>query len=123
MIPMRTYRLRVNKSGDIQKLRYINLRCGSKPFNCTSGKIVGCGMADFDSQMQEGIIEWIQVLPEYRGKKIGQLLVNELLLRMKTMAKFATVSGQMNNPSSPEKLYRKCGFVGNDIWHILRSKK
>lgn len=80
-------------------------------------------MADFDSQMQEGIIEWIQVLPEYRGKKIGQLLVNELLLRMKTMAKFATVSGQMNNPSSPEKLYRKCGFVGNDIWHILRSKK
>lgn len=79
-------------------------------------------MADFDSEMQEGIIEWIQVLPEYRGKKIGQMLVNDLLLRMKPMARFATVSGQVNNLSSPEKLYRKCGFVGNDVWHILRKK-
>ena len=39
------------------------------------------------------------------------MLVNELLLRMKPMARFATVSGQVNNLSSPEKLYRKCGFV------------
>lgn len=93
-----------------------------KAVHCVNGKIVGCGMADFDSEMQEGIIEWIQVLPEYRGKKIGQMLVNDLLLRMKPMARFATVSGQVNNRSSPEKLYRKCGFVGNDVWHILRKK-
>ena len=50
------------------------------------------------------------------------MLVNELLLRMKPMARFATVSGQVNNLSSPEKLYRKCGFVGNDVWHILKKK-
>jgi GNAT superfamily N-acetyltransferase len=81
--------------------------------------IVGCGIADFDKELHEGILEWIQVIPAYRGQKIGQLLVNELLKRMANIAKFATVSGKVNNPTSPEMLYRKCGFVGNDIWHVL----
>lgn len=81
--------------------------------------IVGCGIADFDKELHEGILEWIQVIPAYRGQKIGQLLVNELLKRMSNIAKFATVSGKVNNPTSPEMLYRKCGFVGNDIWHVL----
>ena len=22
----------------------------------------------------------------------------------------------------PEELYRKCGFSGNDVWHILRKR-
>lgn len=37
-------------------------------------------------------------------------------------AKFATVSGKIDNPANPERLYRKCGFVGNDVWHIIRKK-
>ena len=86
--------------------------------NSTS-RVVGCGIADFDNEMHEGILEWIQVIPAYRGKKIGQLIVNELLKRMANVAEFATVSGKANNPTSPEMLYRKCGFVGNDIWHVL----
>lgn len=81
--------------------------------------VVGCGIADFDEKLQEGIIEWIQVLPAYRGKKIGQLIVNELLKRMTRIAEFATVSGKVDNITSPERLYRKCGFVGNDVWHVL----
>ena len=81
--------------------------------------IVGCGIADFDKEVHEGILEWIQVMPAYRGKGIGQLIVNELLKRMTGIADFATVSGKVNNPTSPEMLYRKCGFVGKDIWHIL----
>lgn len=83
--------------------------------------VVGCGIADFDSNAREGILEWIQVLPEYRGKGIGKLIVNELLSRMAT-ADFATVSGKVDNPTNPEKLYRSCGFVGNDIWHILTKR-
>ena len=67
------------------------------------------------------ILEWIQVLPQYRGKKIGQLIVTELLFRMKDVADFATVSGKVDNETNPEALYRKCGFVGNDLWHILIS--
>ena len=85
--------------------------------------IVGCGMADFDREAGEGIIEWVQVLPAYRRKKIGQLMVNELLKRMTEFAEFATVSGKVNGPTSPERLYRKCGFVGNDVWHILTKQR
>ena len=86
------------------------------------GKNVGCGIADFDTEAKELILEWIQVLPQYRGKKIGQLIVAELLFRMKDVADFATVSGKIDNMTNPEALYRKCGFIGNDTWHILRKK-
>ncbi len=85
--------------------------------------VVGCGIAELDKDLHEGIIEWIQVLPEYRGKKIGQFIVNELLKRLSQVANFATVSGKINNPTQPEMLYRKCGFTGNDIWHVLTKTK
>ena len=81
--------------------------------------VVGCGIADFDKELQEGIIEWVQVIPAYRNRKIGQLIVNALLTRLASVARFATVSGKVNNPTVPEVLYRKCGFTGNDVWHIL----
>ncbi len=83
---------------------------------------IGCGIADFDTEAKELILEWIQVLPQYRGKKIGQLIVTVLLFRMKDVADFATVSGKVNNITNPEVLYRKCGFTGNDVWHILHKK-
>ena len=85
-------------------------------------KYVGCGIADFDTEAKELILEWIQVLPQYRGKKIGQLIVTELLFRMKDVAAFATVSGKVDNTTNPEALYRKCGFAGDDVWHILHRK-
>lgn len=85
-------------------------------------KYVGCGLADYDAETKELILEWIQVLPEYRCKKIGQLIVTELLFRMKGVADFATVSGKVDNATTPEALYRKCEFVGNDVWHILHKK-
>ena len=87
-----------------------------------TGKYVGCGIADFDTEAKEVILEWIQVLPQHRGKKIGQLIVTELLFRIKDIADFATVSGKVDNTTNPEALYRKCGFVGNDVWHILHRK-
>lgn len=88
----------------------------------TTDKYVGCGIADFDTEAKELILEWIQVLPQYRGKKIGQLIVTELLSRMNDIAAFATVSGKVDNTTNPEALYRKCGFEGNDVWHILHRK-
>lgn len=84
---------------------------------------VGCGIADYDRNIGELIIEWIQVLPQYRGHGYGQLIVNYLLAKKQDTAKFATVSGKVNNPANPERLYRKCGFQGDDIWHILYKKK
>lgn len=86
----------------------------------TTGEIVATGIAEMDSEIGEGILEWIQVSEEYRGCGLGYFLVSELIWRLKDTARFVTVSGQCNNPSNPEKLYRKCGFIGNDIWHVMR---
>lgn len=87
-----------------------------------TGAIVGSGIADYDPEARELTLEWIQVMPEYRRKKLGQLIVNELLKRGSAYARFATVSGKVNNFTKPEALYRKCGFFGDDVWHILTLK-
>ena len=41
---------------------------------------------------------------------------------MKEKADFVTVSGECDNPTNPETLYRKCGFNGNDIWYVFREE-
>ncbi len=87
-----------------------------------SGSIAATGIGEFDQETGEGVLEWIQVSPEHRRKGLGTFLVLELLRRMKPMADFTTVSGQCKNATSPELLYRRCGFSGQDIWHILRRK-
>lgn len=86
-----------------------------------TGTIVGTGIAELDREIGEGVLEWIQVSNGHRGKGLGTFIVFELLLRMKDKISFATVSGQCNNTSNPEMLYRRCGFTGNDVWHILRK--
>lgn len=86
-----------------------------------TGKIVATAIGELDAEVGEGVLEWIQVSKDYRGQRLGSYLVSELLWRMKDLADFATVSGQCNNPYHPERLYRKCGFTGNDVWHILRK--
>ena len=48
--------------------------------------------------------------------------MNSLLNRMAGRAAFATVSGQVNNITNPEGLYRRCGFTGSDVWHILKKR-
>ncbi len=85
-------------------------------------KPIGCGIADYDDEVKEGILEWIQVLPQYRNRSVGSAIVNQLLCRLYNKAKFTTVSGKADSPSCPEALYRKYGFTGNDVWHILRLK-
>lgn len=90
--------------------------------NDHTGEIVASGIAELDSEIGEGILEWIQVSEGYRGRGLGTAIVLELLRRMTGKAVFATVSGRCHNPTCPEGLYRACGFAGNDIWHILTKK-
>lgn len=78
------------------------------------------GIAEFDPTVSEGALEWIQVLPDYQGRGLGKVLVLELLNRLKGKANFTTVSGEVDNATNPERLYRSCGFVGNDTWWLLR---
>ena len=82
---------------------------------------VGLGIAEFDPIIAEGSLEWIQVLPETRRQGLGKQIVYELLQRLKGRAEFVTVAGIMNNLTQPEKLYRSCGFEGDDIWLVLRK--
>ncbi|HHV46283.1 MAG TPA: GNAT family N-acetyltransferase [Tissierellia bacterium] len=86
-------------------------------------KPVALGIAELDKNVREGSLEWIQVIPEYRRRGLGQAVVNRLLLNFVGKADFVTVSGQVNNDTNPEKLYRKCGFQGNDIWHVILNMK
>lgn len=87
-----------------------------------TGEIAATGIAELDPQCLEGILEWVQVSQPDRGRGLGRYLVTELLRRMKGPAHFATVSGQCSNPTDPEALYRKCGFTGHDVWHILTKR-
>lgn len=82
---------------------------------------VALGIADFDNSVKEGSLEWIQVLPEKRRMGLGKSIVFELLYRLKDHVDFVTVSGEVDNPSNPEALYRKCGFTGDDIWYVIRT--
>jgi len=87
----------------------------------SADKPAALGIADFDKKIGEGSLEWIQTLPHYRGKGIGQAIVLELLARLTGRAKFVTVSGEKHNKSNPEGLYRKCGFVGSDVWVVISA--
>lgn len=80
---------------------------------------IALGIAELDQEVREGMLEWIQVLPSYRGRGIGCAIVTKLLFNMKSYADFVTVSGELNNKTNPERLYRRCGFTGNDIWHVI----
>jgi len=78
------------------------------------------GIADFDADIKEGSLEWIQVLLDYRGHGLGEAVVLELLNRLASCADFVTVSGEVDNHTSPERLYRKCGFTGSAVWVVTR---
>lgn len=80
----------------------------------------GLGIAEFDPTIREGALEWIQVLPRYRGRGLGTTLVRELLRRLDGRVDFTTVAGLINNPTRPEQLYRRCGFMGSDRWFVYR---
>lgn len=80
--------------------------------------VAALGIGERDIEVGEGMLEWIQVLPEYRGQSLGQAIVNKLLINFSD-CDFVTVSGEVDNKTNPERLYRKCGFEGDDIWHII----
>ena len=81
----------------------------------------GLGIAEIDKFILEGSLEWIQVLPQYRGIGLGKSIVQELLSRLEKRVKFTTVSGQVDNRTNPEAVYRSCGFKGNDIWWMFTT--
>ena len=84
-----------------------------------TGQPVGLGIAEVDPNVPEASLEWIQVHPDAQGKGLGKAIVAELLRRVAGRVAFTTVSGQVDNLTRPERLYRRCGFTGSDIWWLL----
>ena len=84
-----------------------------------TGKRVGLGIAEMDEAIGEASVEWVQVLPDEQGKGLGKAVVAELLRRVAGRATFTTVSGREDNRTHPERLYRRCGFTGSDVWWLL----
>lgn len=84
-----------------------------------TGRIAASGIGELDTRIGEGVLDWIQVSPEYRRKGLGTFIVCELLRRMRGKAAFVTVSGRINNPTKPMALYQACGFTDPVIWHVL----
>jgi len=84
--------------------------------------IAATGIAEFDREIKEGYLDWIQISKEYRGQGLGKAIVYELLRRLKKKANFVTVSGRVDNKFKPEKLYESCGFKSKVLWHILTEK-
>ena len=87
------------------------------------GQPVATGIAELDTRIGEGVLEWIQVSPEYRRMGLGRFLVCELLHRMHGRARFATVSGRLMSESRPMALYEACGFTDPVIWHVVRRER
>ena len=85
----------------------------------TTGQPAALGIADLDRSIGEGSLEWVQTLPDHRQRGLGHALVGALLHRLAGRAKFATVSGEAANESNPGRLYRGCGFSGEDIWWVF----
>ena len=85
-------------------------------------EVVATAIGELDPTIKEGIIEWIQVSPDYRKRGLGKYLVLKLLNLMKKKAEFVTVSGKLHSPSNPIKLYESCGFDNLVIWHVIKQE-
>lgn len=85
-----------------------------------SGRIAASGIAELDPRIGEGVLEWIQVSPDFRREGLGRFVVGELLRRMRGRAAFVTVSGRAG-PDGPMGFYLACGFRDPVIWHVVRT--
>lgn len=69
-----------------------------------TGRIVASGIGEFDARIGEGILDWIQVSPDYRHRGLGRAVVCEMIRLIRRLSKkvsFVTVSGRLNNPDNP----------------------
>ena len=87
------------------------------------GHMIASGIAECVNNTKEGIIEWVQVLPEYQRQGYGRMIVDELLYRLSKKADFVTVSGRLLNDSNPKRLYESCSFKGSDLWYVCYKNK
>lgn len=77
-----------------------------------TGDCAGVGIAFFDEETGEVFID--SVLTVVPNDEAMELIIKELLRRASGLAGFATAAAPVK--SNLERLLRKCGFYGGDIW-------
>lgn len=86
-----------------------------------TGERVGLTICGHCSQMREGFIEWTEILPRFRHRGLGALLVKEAINRLAERSDFLTASGSLDAPFAMGDLYMSCGFEHLRQWSILGS--
>lgn len=86
-----------------------------------AGEPAALGVAEFDSSINEGSLEWIQSDARHRNRGLAMWVSAELLTRLARRAGFTTVSGEVANPRNPETLYRGLGFKGSARWILFTN--
>lgn len=71
-------------------------------------KLAGCTRCYFKEQSKEAIFGRLAVLPEYRGKGLGQLLVQVSEERMKELG---AISMHLHAQCYIKNLYEKLGYI------------
>ncbi|MBD3236840.1 MAG: hypothetical protein GF330_09060 [Candidatus Eisenbacteria bacterium] len=79
---------------------------------------VGLALSGYDREMDEGFIDWIELLPRQRQRGLGRMLIGECLRRLQH-ARWVTVAGSLDAPFVVGDLYRSCGFRQTAHWSIL----
>lgn len=74
-----------------------------------------------DLEVGEAVIEWLQVTQEFLGKGLAKSILRYGLKQSSNQDDFVTVSGSLDNPSNPIHVYRSVGFVGEDIWYVIKK--
>lgn len=79
---------------------------------------IGLAISGYDPELDEGFIDWVGVLPSFRQRGLGRLLVYESIRRL-IPARMITVSGPLDAPFVTGDLYRRCGFSQLRQWTVL----
>jgi len=86
-----------------------------------SGARLGLCIGEVDFRIPEASLEWVQVAPAHRGGGVGKALVHEVMARIGGAVGLVTVSGRADPDGRTLRFYRRCGFTGEDLWHVFRK--
>lgn len=84
-----------------------------------SGQRVGLTICGYCPHTREGFIDWTEILPRFRHRGLGALLVKEAINRLAERSDFLTASGSLDAPFVMGDLYMACGFEQMRQWSIL----
>lgn len=103
------------------KQPYYNERLCVAVHSRKTGECVCAGLGGADGSLREAWTSLILIPEGLVGGEASKLLISELLRRMAPIAGFATANAPYG--SNLERLLRRCGFSGGDIWFFYGNRQ